>query len=154
METVRRFGIEIMQHPQLLIMESDGRLAAELRELANKKHRWALREPRQQEACLRLLRQAGPAVFVIKVGRDVEQELALLEKITWRYPDTRIVAFGDVENPTLADLIWDIGAGYVLFPPQPVERLKALVESLMLSFPKSPLPPLPSVETIEEDAGS
>src|SRR5437879_4426434 len=109
MEAVRRLGIEIMQHSQLLIVESNGRLAAELRELANKKHRWALREPRQQEACLRLLRRGGPAVLVIKVGRDIEQELALLETISWRYPDTRIVAFGDVENPTLVDLIWDLG---------------------------------------------
>jgi DNA-binding NarL/FixJ family response regulator len=143
-----------MHHPQVLVVESDGRLATELRELANKKHRWALREPRQQESCLRLLRRGGPAVLVIKVGKDIEQELALIEQVSSRYPDTRIVALGDVENPTLADLIWNLGVSFVLFPPQPRERLKDLVESLMISFPKRPLPLLPTAETIEEEVES
>ncbi|MFL5240741.1 MAG: hypothetical protein ACJ8FY_01420 [Gemmataceae bacterium] len=141
-----------MHHPQLLVHEADGQLAAELRELATKKRRWALREPRQREACLRLLERGGPSVFVIKIGRDVENELSLLEQVSWLSPHTRIVAVGDTENPSLADLAWDLGAAFVLFPPQPRERLVELVESLMLSFPKVPQPLLPAAECGEEKA--
>jgi DNA-binding NarL/FixJ family response regulator len=142
-----------MKHPQLLIHESDGRLAAELRELANKKHRWALRETRQRESCLRLLRREGPSVLVIKIGRDVEQEMALLEQVGWQSPDTQIVAVCDIENPTLANLIRDCGACYIFNSPYPRERLIALVESLILSFPKSPLPFLPFDQGENEETG-
>ena len=142
-----------MKHPQLLIHESDGRLAAELRELVNKKHRWALRETRQRESCLRLLRREGPSVLVIKIGRDVEEEMALLEQVGWQSPDTQVVAVGDLENPTLANLIWDCGACYVFQSPYPRERLAVLVESLILSFPKSPLPLLPTAQGRDEERG-
>ncbi|HEV3235889.1 MAG TPA: hypothetical protein VGZ25_02805 [Gemmataceae bacterium] len=138
-----------MKHPQLVIHEPDGRLAAELRELANKKHRWALREPRQREGCLRLLQAPGPAVLIIKITRDGEPELSLLDQVGWQSPDTPIVAVCETENPSLADLIWDCGASYVFFSPYQRERLVDLVESLMLSFPKRPLPVLSTAEEEE-----
>jgi DNA-binding NarL/FixJ family response regulator len=140
-----------MKYPHLVILESDRRLATELRELANKKHRWALRETRQCESCLRLLRQEGPAILVIKVGRDVEQEMALLEQVGLHSPDTAVVALCETENRTLADLIWDCGASYVFCSPYPRERLVELVERLMLSFPKRPLPLLPTADIEEEE---
>jgi DNA-binding NarL/FixJ family response regulator len=143
-----------MHYPQLLIHETDGQLAAELRELASKKQRWSLREPRQREGCLRLLQHGGPSILVIKVGRDVENELTLLEQVSWLSPETRIVAVSDTANPLLADLAWDLGATFVLFPPQPRERLLELVESLMRSFPKRPLPLLPAADIAEEKPDS
>jgi DNA-binding NarL/FixJ family response regulator len=143
-----------MHYPQLLIHETDGTLAAELRELASKKQRWSLREPRQREGCLRLLQRGGPSILVIKVGRDVENELTLLDQVSWLSPETRIVAVSDTENPLLADLAWDLGATFVLFPPQPRERLVELVESLMQSFPKRPLPLLPAGDITEEKPDS
>jgi DNA-binding NarL/FixJ family response regulator len=143
-----------MHYPQLLIHETDGQLAAELRELASKKQRWSLREPRQREGCLRLLQHGGPSILVIKVGRDVENELTLLEQVSWLSPETRIVAVSDTANPLLADLAWDLGATFVLFPPQPRERLVELVESLMRSFPKLPLPLLPAADIAEEKPDS
>src|SRR5260370_35667096 len=62
-----------VKHAQVLVCESDGRLAALLREYAER-HNWTLREPRQLGACLRLLRRGGPNVFVLKVGRDLEHD--------------------------------------------------------------------------------
>lgn len=142
-----------MRHPQILVYESDGRLAAELRDLANKKYRWALREPRQQETCLRLVRRGGPIILLIKIGRDIEHELALLEQVHAIMPDTRIVAVSDTENARLADLAWDLGATFVLFPPQPRERLAEIVESLILSVPKRSQPIQPPADiALDENA--
>ncbi len=143
-----------MHYPQLLIHETDGQLAAELRESASKNQRWSLREPRQREGCLRLLQCGGPSILIIKVGRDVENELTLLELVSWLSPETRIVAVSDTANPLLADLAWDLGATFVMFPPQPRERLVELVESLMRSFPKRPLPLLPAGDIAEEKTDS
>jgi DNA-binding NtrC family response regulator len=114
----------------LLIVEGDARLAALLRPVAEL-NKWALHEPRQAAACLRLLRQGGPAVLVIKAGRDLERELALLENVSRLFPDAATVLVGDVAHLSLAGLAWDLGAGYVLFPPQPREQLTDIVAGLM-----------------------
>jgi DNA-binding NarL/FixJ family response regulator len=119
-----------MRHPQLLVYETDGRLAERLRDLAGKQ-RWALREVRQSEACLRLLRAGGPAVLVLKVGRDLVRELTLLERVAWLAPDTARIVVGDVDDPALAGLAWDLGASYVLFPPEDRGLLPDLVVGLM-----------------------
>lgn len=119
-----------MHHPQLLVYETDGRVAALLRPTAEER-RWVLREPRQPASCLRLLRRGGPAVLVIKAGRDLERELSLLERAAWLFPDAAVVLVGDNDHPLLAGLAWDLGARYVLFPPQPRERLPEIVVGLM-----------------------
>ena len=56
-----------MQYPQILVYETDGLLAAMLRETAKVK-RWALREPRKPDSCLRLLRSLCPSVLVLKIA--------------------------------------------------------------------------------------
>jgi hypothetical protein len=119
-----------MRHPRLVIYESGRRLAALLQATANER-RWLLREPRQPAACLRLLGEGGPAVLVLKVGRNLETELALLERVTWLCPEARTVLVGDADPGPLAALAWDLGADYVLFPPYPSERLIEVVVGLM-----------------------
>jgi hypothetical protein len=119
-----------MLHPQIIVYEWDGRLATLLRETAET-HRWSLREPRQLGACLRLLRRGGPAVLVVRAGRNLEQELSLLERVAWLFPQTAAVLVGDAEQAPLAGLAWDLGAAYVLMPPQPRERLPDIVAGLM-----------------------
>src|SRR5947209_1424704 len=106
-----------MRHPQVLVWEGDGRLAAQLRLLAEE-HRWVLREPRQAGAVLRLLRRGGPGVVVIKAGRDLERELTLLERVAWQFPDAGTILVADSEHARLAGLAWDLGASFVLAPPQ------------------------------------
>jgi hypothetical protein len=119
-----------MRHPQLLVYESDGRLAGVLRPLADK-HKWLLREPRQLSACLRLFGRGGPGVLILRVGRNLERELATLEQVSWLYPDAATVLVGDGDQAWLSGLAWDLGAAYVLLPPQTRERLPDLVRRLM-----------------------
>ena len=119
-----------MHHPQLLVVESDGRLAALWEPLA-KKRRWALREPRQAEACVSLLQRGGPGVLVLKIGRDLEREFALLDRMAWLCPDTGRVVIGEADHTHLAGLAWDLGADCVLFLPQPPDRLDEIVVGLM-----------------------
>ncbi len=122
-----------MRHPQLLVYESDGRLAGVLRPLADK-HKWLLREPRQLSACLRLFGRGGPGVLVLRAGRNLERELAMLEQVSWLYPDASTVLVGETDQAWLSGLAWDLGVSYVLLPPQTQERLPDLVRGLMTRY--------------------
>ena len=116
-----------MKHAALLSVGVEGRLAELLSEWAGARglvHQ-SIRKPR---ACLSLARRNRAAVVVLKLGRDLEQELTLLERLTTKCPETRCVVVGDVNNPNLAALSWDLGACYVLFPPQPAEKLPGLLQ--------------------------
>src|SRR5712692_984984 len=136
-----------MRHPQLLVYETDGLLAGLLRPLARAKvNRWALREPRQAEACLRLLRRGGPSVVVLKVGRDLLREFTLLERAYWLFPEAPRIVVGDVDDVALTNLAWDLGATYVLFSPEARTQLPGLVTSLFKTATAAQPP------TLERDA--
>lgn len=119
-----------MRQAQVLVYESDGRLAQRLDVWAQIRKVW-LRELRSVPSCLNALRRGGPGVLVLRLGRDLEQEMGLLEQVSWLFPDTASVVVGDTDNPILAGLAWDLGARCVLFPPQPVEILPEIVERLL-----------------------
>jgi hypothetical protein len=119
-----------VRRAQVVVYESDGRLTGLLRERAQARG-WWLREVHQAGACLRVLEKGGGGVLVLRAGRDLERELALLERVTRRVPDAATVLVGDADSPALAGLGWDLGARYVLLPPQPRESLPDLVEALM-----------------------
>jgi hypothetical protein len=122
-----------MRHPQLLVYETDGRLAAGLRPLAEK-NKWLLREPRQPSACLRLFDRDGPGVLVLRAGRNVERELAVLEQISWLHPEVATILVADAEHAGLTGLAWDLGVRWVHAPPQSRERLAEIVTSLMRRY--------------------
>jgi hypothetical protein len=119
-----------MRYPQLILYDHDGRLATLLRPLATERA-WSLREPRQGDACLRLLERGGPAVVVVKAGRDLERELALVEEVRWSHPDVAVVVVGDEAHVRLAGLAWDLGASWVHLPPQRLDDLPLVVAGLM-----------------------
>jgi hypothetical protein len=123
-----------MRHPQLLIYEGDGRIAEVFRQLRDrdKRYRFALREPRSLEVCLRLLGHGEPSVLVLKAGTDLVREMTLLHRVTWLHPETAVVVVGDAENTVLAELAWDLGAACVLFPPLPRDWLVEIVEGHLL----------------------
>jgi DNA-binding NtrC family response regulator len=123
-----------MRHPQVLIYERDGSLARRLRPICQEAARaWALHEPRKPAACLELLQTDTPAVLVLKLGRDLVGEVALLERVAWLHPDVPVIVVADVEDTVLADVAWDLGATYVHMPPEPRDHVIDVVTSLMQS---------------------
>jgi DNA-binding NarL/FixJ family response regulator len=118
-----------VRHPLLLVYEGDGRLAALLREPAAAA-KWSLREARRTEEVLQLLEHGGPAALVLRVGRDLEGEMTLLERVAWLFPDAAAVVVGEAEQAPLAGLAWDLGATYFLSPSE-LEDLPEIVAALM-----------------------
>src|SRR5262245_42705844 len=123
-----------MQHAQILVYEKDGKLAESLRALGKRRGVW-VRELRQAQACLDALARGDASVLVLKVGRDLERELTLVQQASWRFPDCRTVVVGDVDHPALADLAWDLGAAFVLLPPTPLDLLPEVVDRLLPGAP-------------------
>jgi hypothetical protein len=119
-----------MQFPQLIIYESDGRLARMLEATAGT-HRWALRQPRKVESCLRLLERGRRGIVVIKVEHELKAPFTLLERAASQFPDVDTVVVLDRDETVLGELAWDLGATYVLAPPQPRDRLLDVVANLM-----------------------
>ena len=121
-----------MRRAQVIVYETDGRIAQMLR-AHGAAHGWWLRPVRNPARVLSLLHHGEPGVVVLKTGRDLEREFAVLEKISRSFPDVATVVVGDADQPALAGLAWDLGARFVLFPPQPREQLPEIVTSLMTS---------------------
>ena len=94
-------------------------------------HGWRLSEVRHPRVCLGLLPQGGDSVFVLRVGRDVVREMTLLEQTAWLFPETATVVVCDADNPPLVNLAWDLGARFVLHPPQVRELLPDIVASYL-----------------------
>lgn len=122
-----------MQHPQVLVYETDRRLASALQRLADKNN-WLLREPRQLSAVLRLFDRGGPGVIILRLSRDAERELAMLEQLSWLHPDAATILVADGEHTNLFALAWDLGVRWILLPPHTRERLEEIVASLMQEY--------------------
>ncbi len=119
-----------MRHPQVLIFRGDARSTMAL-EPAAAAARWLLRKPHDLAECLEALPRGGPNVLVVRLGRDLESELDVVERVRQLFPDTAVVVVGDAEQAALAGLAWDLGARFVLFPPLPRELLEEVVKGLM-----------------------
>lgn len=122
-----------MRYPQLLVYETDRRLATILQPLADKND-WVLREPRHLSAVSRSFDRAGPGVLVLRLSRDWERELSLLEQVSWLHPDAAIVLVAELEWMGLSGLAWDIGVRWILPPPHTRERLTEIIVELMRPF--------------------
>jgi hypothetical protein len=120
-----------VRHPHIVVWERDGRLARQLDALAAER-RWALRESRQAEPCFRLLASSGPCVFVVRLVRAADAGPALMARVRRQLWDVPIVAVGEAEESgSLANLAWDLGADFALFPPLPLTLLPEVVSGLM-----------------------
>jgi len=119
-----------MRYPQVLVYENDTLLTAMLEEKADA-GKWSLRHPRDLAECLALLRRGGPSVLVVRVGRNLEFELSLVERVSGLFPDVGTVVVGEAAHAPLAGPAWDLGAAYVLMLPQPGEMLAEVVAGLL-----------------------
>jgi hypothetical protein len=119
-----------MRYPRIVVYEYDGKLAELLRGMAAKR-RWSIREPRRSESCLRMLQDASPCVFVLRVGADLPNEMTLLDRVSWLCPDAATLVVTETDHPTLVSLAWELGAAYVHWPPASRGDVPVLVEHAM-----------------------
>jgi DNA-binding NarL/FixJ family response regulator len=121
-----------MRYPQVLIHDDDGGLARALTPLAEtRKPRWVLRQPRRLDACARLVMRGHPSVLVVKAGRDVNREMALIDRVRAASPEVPVVVVAVAASPALTALAWHLGAAFVFTAEPAPEALVAVVEKLM-----------------------
>lgn len=140
-----------MKHPQIVIFETDGLLARHLEPLAALR-RWLVRESRQAPACVNLLRAGGPSVLVLKIGRNLVRELTNLDEFHEQAPEVPIIVVGDAADAPLQALLYELGATYVLFPPEQRQHLDAVVTSALESACARYQPMSPSTPMVDLDA--
>jgi chemotaxis response regulator CheB len=125
-----------MKLPQVVVYESDGWLADQVRRLAGE-HSWLVRESRHADACLTHLADARPAVLLLRLERELLDGLTLLSQVSERAPDCPVVLVSDVkmegaeQRAQLSALAFDLGARYVLFPPLQQPVIEDLVAGLL-----------------------
>jgi len=149
-----------MRSPQLVILETDGWLGKQLRELASES-RWLIHSARSIET-VRTLAHRQPTVLLVQFepGEDKPAPLQLVADAHSTAPDTPIVAVADVKLPDGERAAWtaallDLGARYVLFPPLTKPILEDLVSGLMAATIRRVVgeaPPRPAKESASDDA--
>jgi hypothetical protein len=125
-----------MHSPQLVILETDGWLAKQLRELAGES-RWLVQSPRSVDSALSFARRR-PSVLLahFEPGADRPVHIQLVADVHRLAPDTPVVAVADVKLPDAERAAWtaalfDLGARFVLWPPLTKPVLEDVVSGLM-----------------------
>jgi hypothetical protein len=119
-----------VRHPQLLIYRGDARLATQL-QIQIDAGRWLLRKPGDLAECLEMSSRGGLNVLVLRLGRDLDDELSTVERVHYLAPDTAIIVVGDAEQAAVAGIARDLGAQFVLFPPLSRDLLPEVVAGFM-----------------------
>ncbi len=129
-----------MRTPQIVIWESDGWLARQLRELAAEQ-RWLVRGVRSAERASQLCRHLQlPTVLLVQFDpvQPTLPSIELIAAVHRHNPDAAIVAVADLKVPDTEQLAWtaalfDLGVRYALFPPLTRPVVEDLVSGLMLA---------------------
>ncbi|HEY2787188.1 MAG TPA: hypothetical protein VGJ05_19670 [Fimbriiglobus sp.] len=126
-----------MKSPQLVVLEFDGWLAKQLRDLTVER-KWLLREARQPGAAKGMLADGRPTVMCVLIDphKTPPDGLKLLAEVHRLRPDVAVVAVSDAKLPEDDRAIWtatalDLGARYVLFPPLTRTVLEDLANGLL-----------------------
>jgi DNA-binding response OmpR family regulator len=125
-----------MKFPQVVVYESEGSLAGQVRRLAGE-NSWLVRESRDPDACVKFLADSRPSVLLLNLERDLHDGLSLLGRVAERAPDCPVIVVSDVkmegaeQRAQLSALAFDLGARYVLFPPLQQPVIEDLVAGLM-----------------------
>ncbi len=126
-----------MKSPRVIVLELDGWLARQLRELAAES-RWLIRPVRGVDTALSLALERSPAVLLVQFepSDDKTPPLALIADVHRLAPDVPVVAVADSKLPDAERAAWtaallDLGARYVLFPPLTKSVLEDVVSGLL-----------------------
>lgn len=125
-----------MRHPQVVVYESDGWLAGQIRRLADE-NAWLVRESRNPDTCLQLLCDVRPSVMLLRLEGELLDGLGLLGRVVERVPSCPVVLVSDVkmegadQRAQLSALAMDLGARYILFPPLQTPVIEDLVSGLL-----------------------
>lgn len=121
----------------MIVLETDGWLAKQLRELAAES-RWLVRSARSSDTALSLARERSPAVLLVQFepAEDKPQPLTLIADAHRLAPDVPVVAVADSKLPDAERAAWaaallDLGARHVLFPPLTKPVLEDVVSGLL-----------------------
>lgn len=149
-----------MKLPQVIVLELDGWLTKQLRDLT-RESRWLIQQTRTIDGALALARDRRPAVLLVQIepAEDKLGPVGLVGEVHRLAPDVPIVAVSDVKLPDAERAAWtaaflDLGARYVLFPPLMKPVLEDVVSGLMTAAIRrvvgesSPLP-TPKEEVID-----
>jgi DNA-binding response OmpR family regulator len=123
-----------MRQAQIIAYGFDPALLGPLHKRAQDHGVW-VREVQQIRAAKNLLRQGDVAVLLVMLGKDIVEELSLVELVGRAAPDVGVIVVGDTDNPALAALAWDLGACCVLQPTQPIELLPDIVLKRLTGVP-------------------
>jgi hypothetical protein len=125
-----------MRLPQVVILETDGWLAKQLRELAGES-RWLVQAARSVDTALSLARRQ-PTVLLVQFepGEAHPAPLQLIADVHRLAPETPVVAVADLKLPDAERAAWtaallDLGARLVLVPPLTKPILEDVVSGLM-----------------------
>jgi hypothetical protein len=88
---------------------------------------------------------------VIKVQSDLAREMALLEHVSWLFPEVATVVVAENADESLATVAWDLGAQVVLVPPLPRNALLEVVSGLLTAPAEETAIPLPPEALAPED---
>jgi hypothetical protein len=126
-----------MKLPQVIVLELDGWLAKQLRELAGES-RWLIQQTRSVDTAMSLVRDRRPAVLIVQIepGEDKPEPLNMIAEIHRLAQDVPVVAVSDVKLPDAERAAWtavlvDLGARYVLFPPLMKPVLEDIISGMM-----------------------
>ncbi len=126
-----------MKLPQVIVLELDGWLAKQLRELASDS-RWLIQQTKSVDTAMSLVRDRRPAVLIVQIepAEDKPEPLKLIAEMNRLAMDVPIVAVSDVKLPDAERAAWtaallDLGARYVLFPPLMKPVLEDIISGLM-----------------------
>lgn len=147
-----------MKLPQIIVLELDGWLAKQLRELVGES-RWLIQQTRLVDTAMSLIGDRRPAVLIIQIEPGVEkpEPLKLISEVHRRFRDVPVVAISDVKLPDAERAAWtaallDLGARYVLFPPLMKPVLEDIVSGLMTSAIRTVVGDVPPASQRQEKA--
>src|SRR5580692_10546598 len=145
-----------MKLPQIIVLELDGWLAKQLRELAGES-RWLIQQTRMVDTALSLVRDRRPVVLIVQIepGEDKPEPLKMIAETHRLAQDVPIVAISDVKLPDAERAAWtaailDLGARYVLFPPLMKSVLEDIISGLMAGAMRTSVGDIPPPPKREE----